>query len=59
MPIDRGEACLRGLPISSKTELKRLYKTFYDGFFALVRLEGPLTAYGRGLQAQWCSKGCC
>lgn len=52
VPIDAGEGCLRGLPISSKAELKRLYKTFYDGFFGLVRLEGPLTAYGRGIQAR-------
>jgi cytochrome P450 len=52
LPIDAGEGCLQGLPIRSKAELRRLYKTFYDGFFGLLRLQGPLTAYGRGLRAR-------
>ncbi len=52
VPIDAGEACLEGLPITTTAELKRLYRIFFDGFFGLVRLEGPFTAYGRGMQAR-------
>jgi cytochrome P450 len=52
VPIDAGEECLRDLPITSKAELKSLYRTFFDGFFGLVRLEGPFTAFGRGMKAR-------
>lgn len=50
--IDAGERGLEGLPIGSAAELRRLYQSFYEGFFGLVRLEGPLTAYGRGMAAR-------
>lgn len=43
-------AAFVGLPVSSKTELKQLYKTFFDGFYGLLKWQSPLTAFGRG---QW------
>lgn len=42
----------KGLPVSSKAELKALYKTFYDGFYGLSKWKSPLTAYGRGVKAR-------
>jgi cytochrome P450 len=50
--LDLGDAALAGLPISSKTELKRLYRTFFDGFYGLVKWNSPLTAFGRGQRAR-------
>lgn len=41
-----------GLPVSSKAELKALYKTYFDGFYGLLKWESPLTAYGRGIKAR-------
>ncbi len=41
-----------GLPIGSMAELKALYKTFFDGFYGLVKWNSPLTAYGRGMKAR-------
>jgi cytochrome P450 len=52
VPIDAGEETLAGLPITTKAELRRLYRTFFDGFFGLIRQEGPFTAYGRGMTAR-------
>ncbi len=40
------------LPLSSVDELKSLYKTYFDGFYGLVKWKSPLTAYGRGLKAR-------
>ncbi|OUL30666.1 cytochrome P450 [Nostoc sp. T09] len=42
----------KGLPISSKAELKALYKTYFDGFYGLSRWKSPLTKYGRGFLAR-------
>jgi cytochrome P450 len=53
LPIDAAaDTALEGLPIGSTAELRRLYQSFYEGFFGLVRLEGPITAYGRGMAAR-------
>jgi cytochrome P450 len=41
-----------GLPISSQTELKKLYKTYFDGFYGLVKWKSSLTAFGRGFKAR-------
>lgn len=41
-----------GLPISSKAQLKQLYKTFFDGFYGLLKWKSPLTTFGRGWQAR-------
>ena len=46
------EAAWAGLPISSKTELKAVYKTFFDGFYGLLKWKSPLTAFGRGQRAR-------
>ena len=43
---------LANLPIRTKAELKRLYKTFFDGFYGLVKWLSPLTAFGRGQRAR-------
>ena len=40
------------LPVSSKSQLKSLYQTFFNGFFSLLKWESPLTAYGRGVKAR-------
>ena len=50
--LDRGDIALHGLPITSKVELKRLYKTFFDGFYGLLKWRSPFTVFGRGLQAR-------
>ena len=42
----------KGLPVTSKAELKALYKTYFDGFYGLSRWKSPLTKYGRGLVAR-------
>ncbi|NET77826.1 cytochrome P450 [Okeania sp. SIO1F9] len=41
-----------GLPISSKAELKALYKTYFDGFYGLLKWKSPLTTFGRGIKAR-------
>ena len=41
-----------GLPIKSKAEVKTLYKTYFDGFYGLLKWKSPLTAYGRGIKAR-------
>jgi cytochrome P450 len=41
-----------GLPITSQAELKKLYQTYFNGFFGLSKWKSPLTAYGRGLKAR-------
>jgi retinoid hydroxylase len=41
-----------GLAISSKAELKQLYKTFFDGFYGLLKWNTPLTVFGRGQRAR-------
>jgi cytochrome P450 len=41
-----------GLPLSNSNELKSLYKTYFDGFYGLLKWKSPLTAYGRGLKAR-------
>ena len=41
-----------GLPIASQAELKKLYQTYFNGFFGLSKWKSPLTAYGRGLKAR-------
>jgi cytochrome P450 len=38
--------------VASKAELKRLYKTFFDGFYGLLKWQAPLTAFGRGQQVR-------
>lgn len=49
--LDDPEAFV-GLPVSSKMALKQLYKTFFDGFYGLLKWQSPLTAFGRGLRAR-------
>lgn len=41
-----------GLPIGSKTELKALYKTFFNGFYGLLKWRSSWTTYGRGIDAR-------
>jgi retinoid hydroxylase len=50
--LDAGDAAFVGLPVASQAELKRLYKTFFDGFYGLVKWRSPLTTFGRGQQAR-------
>jgi retinoid hydroxylase len=47
------ESAFVGLPISSKPELKSLYKTFFDGFYGLLKWNSPLTTFGRGQRARF------
>ncbi|MEB3342903.1 cytochrome P450 [Okeania sp.] len=49
---DSDSTTFEGLPISSKAELKALYKTYFDGFYGLLKWQSPLTAYGRGITAR-------
>jgi cytochrome P450 len=49
---DSNPATFEGLPVSSKGELKALYKTFFDGFYGLSKWQSSFTAYGRGLKAR-------
>ncbi|MBD2211644.1 cytochrome P450 [Nostoc linckia FACHB-104] len=49
---DSDPGTFQGLPITSKAELKALYKTYFDGFYGLSRWKSPLTKYGRGLAAR-------
>ena len=49
---DSDPKTFEGLPISSKAELKALYKTYFDGFYGLVKWKSPLTAFGRGIKAR-------
>src|SRR5579883_2223857 len=46
------EAAFAGLPVTSKAAVKRLYQTFFDGFYGLLKWNTPLTAFGRGQQAR-------
>lgn len=50
--VELSDAYFQGLPITSKTELKQVYKTFFDGFYGLLPWRSPLTTFGRGLQAR-------
>jgi len=50
--LDQGDSVLAGLPITSKAELKQQYKTFFDGFYGLVKWNVPLTTFGRGKRAR-------
>ena len=50
--LDQGDLTLAGLPVASKAELQRLYKTFFDGFYGLVKWRSPFTVFGRGLRAR-------
>jgi len=49
---DAEPATFDRLPLSSKAELKALYKTYFNGFYGLLKWNSPLTAYGRGLEAR-------
>lgn len=49
---DSETATFEGLPLSSKAELKALYKTFFDGFYGLSQWKSRFTKYGRGLKAR-------
>jgi retinoid hydroxylase len=49
---DSNPETFAGLPISSKAELKALYKTYFDGFYGLSKWKTPFTIYGRGLKAR-------
>ena len=40
------------LTVSSKAELKALYKIYFDGFYGLSQWKSRFTAYGRGLNAR-------
>ncbi|MGF1603996.1 MAG: cytochrome P450 [Thermosynechococcaceae cyanobacterium] len=50
--LDHGDAAFQDLPVTSKADLKRLYKTFFDGFYGLLKWKSPLTAFGRGQRAR-------
>ncbi len=50
--LDQGDSALAGLPIATKAELKQQYKTFFDGFYGLVKWNSPLTTFGRGKRAR-------
>ncbi len=50
--VELNDAYFQGLPIASKTDLKQVYKTFFDGFYGLLPWRSPLTTFGRGLQAR-------
>lgn len=52
IPLDQGDAVLAELPIATKAELKQEYKTFFDGFYGLVKWNNPLTTFGRGKRAR-------
>ncbi len=49
---DSDSATFEGLPIASQAQLKKLYQTYFNGFFGLSKWKSPLTAYGRGLKAR-------
>ena len=49
---DADPITFEGLPVSSKAELKALYKTYFDGFYGLLKWKSPFTAYGRGWKAR-------
>ncbi|OUL20856.1 cytochrome P450 [Nostoc sp. RF31YmG] len=49
---DSNPDTFKELPISSKAELKALYKVYFDGFYGLSQWKSPLTKYGRGLLAR-------
>lgn len=51
--LDESDAkSFEGLPLSNSDELKSLYKTYFDGFYGLLKWKSPLTAFGRGWQAR-------
>lgn len=49
---DSEPATFTGLPVSSKAELKALYKTYFDGFYGLFKWKSRFTKYGRGFSAR-------
>ncbi|YAF94198.1 MAG: cytochrome P450 [Nodularia sp. CChRGM 3473] len=49
---DADPATFQGLPITSKAELKALYKTYFDGFYGFLKWQSRLTKYGRGILAR-------
>jgi cytochrome P450 len=49
---DSDPSTFEGLPVSSKAELKALFKTYFDGFYGLSKWKSRFTAYGRGLLAR-------
>lgn len=50
--VELDDAYFQGLPIPSKSELKQVYKTFFDGFYGLLPWRSSFTTFGRGLQAR-------
>lgn len=49
---DNNPESFAGLPLTSKAQVKALYKTYFDGFYGLLKWKSPLTAYGRGIKAR-------
>ncbi|NET31499.1 MAG: cytochrome P450 [Cyanothece sp. SIO1E1] len=49
---DTKPSTFEGLPIPTQADLKALYKTYFDGFYSLLRWQSRFTAYGRGLKAR-------
>ncbi|MGB3636532.1 MAG: cytochrome P450 [Rivularia sp. (in: cyanobacteria)] len=49
---DNNPESFAGLSVKSKAEVKALYKTYFDGFYGLLKWKSPLTAYGRGIKAR-------
>ncbi|MBW4564372.1 MAG: cytochrome P450 [Mojavia pulchra JT2-VF2] len=49
---DSDSATFKELPVTSKAELKALYKTYFDGFYGLSKWKSRFTKYGRGLLAR-------
>ncbi|MEM9922828.1 MAG: cytochrome P450 [Cyanobacteria bacterium P01_D01_bin.50] len=49
---DNNPESFAGLPVTSKAQVKALYKTYFNGFYGLLKWKSPLTAYGRGIKAR-------
>lgn len=49
---DNNPESFAGLPVKNKAQVKALYKTYFDGFYGLLKWKSPLTAYGRGIKAR-------
>ncbi|MEO1761097.1 MAG: cytochrome P450 [Cyanobacteria bacterium J06629_18] len=49
---DEKPESFNNLPIKNKQEVKALYKTYFDGFYGLLKWKSSLTAYGRGIKAR-------
>ncbi|MDY6897601.1 MAG: cytochrome P450 [Cyanobacteriota bacterium] len=49
---DNNPESFNNLPVKNKQEVKALYKTYFDGFYGLLKWKSPLTAYGRGIKAR-------